>query len=134
MPLESILHFEEQGYPSDVWPVGVIFLQFVTRKYSVFRDLRLENKPAHLKSTYYVNYIMQLAVLFGDRVVEQCSEFGYDLVLPAELDKKVEFSFKAVAKLEGFDEVAESLLKRLLELNPKRRIKVEDALAHPFFK
>lgn len=39
-----------------------------------------------------------------------------------------------VIAVEGFDEKAENLLSSLLELDPKKRISVEDALNHPFFE
>ncbi len=113
--------------------MGVIFLQFVTRKYCIFNNLRLPNKPSNIKNSYYINYIMELAVLFGRRVVDTVRAFGYELTLPKELDKPVDFSFRSISQVDGFDDVAEDLLKRMLSLNPKDRIRVEDALQHPFF-
>lgn len=34
---------------------------------------------------------------------------------------------------EGYDDVLDDLLYRLLALNPDKRITVEDAMKHPFF-
>ena len=34
---------------------------------------------------------------------------------------------------EGYDDVLDDLLYKLLALNPDKRITVEDAMAHPFF-
>lgn len=34
---------------------------------------------------------------------------------------------------EGYDDVLDDLLYRLLALNPEKRINVEDAMKHPFF-
>lgn len=65
MPLESILHFQEQSYEVDVWAVGVIFLQFLTRKYNLFSNVRMVNKPAVPKNLFYVNFILELTSLFG---------------------------------------------------------------------
>jgi cell division control protein 7 len=67
MPLESILRHSEQSYQSDIWPVGVILLQFVLRKYNVFNNVRMINKPANCRNNYYINYIIELANLFGSR-------------------------------------------------------------------
>ena len=40
MPLESMLHVPKQGYESDIWPVGVILLQFALRKFNIFHHIR----------------------------------------------------------------------------------------------
>ena len=56
MPLESILHHTNQSYQSDIWPVGVILLQFVVRKYNIFNNVRMINKPNNVKNCYYINY------------------------------------------------------------------------------
>lgn len=38
MPLESLVRWDKQSYSSDVWAVGVIFLQFVLKKFYVFNS------------------------------------------------------------------------------------------------
>lgn len=97
MPLESIVHHQHQNYQSDLWPVGVIFLQFVTRKYNIFNNVRMVNKPANVKSFYYINYILELANFFGSEVVEQCKNLGYELKIPKELHKSIDF--KEIARM-----------------------------------
>lgn len=73
MPLESILHHPNQSYKSDIWPVGVILLQFVVRKYNVFNSVRVLNKPAGIKNSYYISYLVELATFFGpENVVKEC--------------------------------------------------------------
>lgn len=38
MPPESVLRVENQSYSSDIWPVGVIFLQFCSRRFNIFSN------------------------------------------------------------------------------------------------
>ena len=45
-----------------------------------------------------------------------------------------ETKWKEAIQIEGFDDVAEDLLKGFLQLDPSKRISVEEALAHGFFK
>ena len=66
MPLESILHHSQQSYQSDMWPVGVILFQFIARKYNIFNNVRMVNKPNNVKNYYYIHYIIELATFFGD--------------------------------------------------------------------
>ena len=87
MPLESILHHAHQSYQSDIWPVGVILLQFVARKYNIFNNVRMINKPNNIKNCYYINYIVELANFFGNEVIEQCKNLGYELKLPKDIEK-----------------------------------------------
>ncbi|CAD8199665.1 unnamed protein product [Paramecium pentaurelia] len=134
MPLESILHYNDQSYEVDMWAVGVIFLQFLTKKYNLFSNVRMINKPVVTKNFFYVNFILELASLFGSEQVKQiCDQFEYDLKLPTVVATKP-VQWKSIININGFDNDAEDLLTRLLCLNPKQRIKVEDGLKHPFFK
>lgn len=81
MPLESILHHAEQSYEVDMWAVGVIFLQFLTKKYNLFSNVRMINKPAVNKNLFYVNFILELASLFGSEHVKSiCESFGKSVI------------------------------------------------------
>lgn len=78
MPLESILRYQKQSYSVDIWPVGVIFLQFVLRKYNIFNNVRMMNKPNDLKNNYFITFIMELANIYGANAVSrQCEKYGY---------------------------------------------------------
>lgn len=92
MPLESVLRYRHQDYQSDIWPVGVSFLQFVCRKYGIFSNITLVEKPDNVENSYFISFIMQLANFFGKEVIDQCKVFGYELKLPTQLvNKKLDF-------------------------------------------
>lgn len=99
MPIESILHHHTQSYNSDMWPVGVILLQFVARKYNIFNNVRMVNKPTSIKNTYFINYLIQLSTFYGDQVIEQCKNLGYELKLPKDIDQ---LSFRDVSYMYTF--------------------------------
>ena len=84
VPLETILEREGQTYSSDIWPVGVILLQFASKRYSVFSHIRIpHDAKLHTRSTYFIGFIMQLACVFGpQKVSDQLSKWGYKLELP----------------------------------------------------
>lgn len=88
------------------------------------------NKPTGVRNTYFINYIIQLATFYGDKIYEQCRNLGYELKLPKDIEK---ISFKDVANIDNFDAEVEDLLERLLDLNADTRITVDEALKHPFF-
>ena len=57
-------------------------LQFVVRKYNIFNNVRMINKPTGVRNTYFINYIIQLATFYGDKIYDQCKLLGYELKLP----------------------------------------------------
>ena len=122
MPIESVLQHKSQSYNSDIWPVGVILLQFVARKYNIFNNVRMVNKPTGIRNSFYINYMIQLAIFFGDKLYRQCKRLGYELKLPKDIEH---LTFRQIANIENFNEEVEDLLKRLLDLNAETRITVE---------
>lgn len=54
------------------------------------------NKPSGVRNTYFINYIIQLATFFGDKINDQCRKLGYDLKLPKDIEK---LSFKDIANM-----------------------------------
>lgn len=57
---------------------------------------------------------------------------GYGVHLPSVV-AKTPIKWSNIIAIKDFDDKAEDLLTNLLELDPSKRIKVEDALKHPFF-
>lgn len=45
------------------------------------------NKPNNIKNCYYINYIVELANFFGNDVIDQCKNLGYELKLPKDIEK-----------------------------------------------
>lgn len=137
MPIESILRHERQCYESDIWPVGVILLEFVLKKYNIFNHIKepraqgSNNHDLNPKSAYLMYYLIELATFFGQEpVVAQCRKLGYHLSLPEDI---LRIRIGDVALLEGYGPELEDLMLRMLELDIDKRIRVEDALKHDFF-
>jgi cell division control protein 7 len=65
MPMESILHHSKQTYESDIWPVGIILLQFVLKKYNIFNHMKSPKKIGDLKNQYFLYYFLEIAAIFG---------------------------------------------------------------------
>lgn len=79
MPLESLLKWEKQSYSSDIWPVGVIFLQFILKKFYVFNSFLERADCTDLKKNErrVVTFLVELASLFGtNKVKEGCEALG----------------------------------------------------------
>jgi cell division control protein 7 len=133
MPLESIMRYKTQSYAVDIWPVGVIFLQFALRKYNIFNNVRMMNKPQDVKNYYHITFIMELADIYGtEQVTKLCDKFGYRVQFPKDLPSAPK-NLKEFITIQGFDDNANDLLNKLLCLDYEKRITVEDALNHPFF-
>ena len=83
--------------------------------------------------------MIELATFYGsEAVVEECKKLNYELKLPADIST---ISFREIAIMyffsifrEDYDDVVDDLLHKMMELDAKKRIKVEEALEHDFFK
>lgn len=95
MPIEALLHDSNQDYSSDIWPVGVIMLQLVAKKLSIFNGVKLHAKINGIRNDYFITNLIELANFFGRQVIVQCRKLGYDLQLPKGIET-VEFSDIAV--------------------------------------
>ena len=136
MPLETLLKWERQSYSSDVWPVGVIFLQFIMKKFYVFNSFLERTDCSELKRNErrIVTFLMELASLFGnDKVKEGCECLGVKVVQLPEASETQNISIRNLSCIE-LDEHGEDLLRRLMDVNPRKRITADEALRHEFFR
>jgi len=118
---EIMLACHEYSKPIDVWSVGCIFAELILRKPYFPGD----------------DYIDQLTIITDK--LGKLPETELDFVtsdkakrfmrkLPSKTPVPLSQQFPA-ASPEALD-----LLRKMLSVHPKKRISVEDALAHPFFR
>ncbi len=82
-PLEALLKIEHQSFEVDMWSVGIILLQFLSRKYTFFHSLKLMRRvqEEHQKNRFLVSFIMELAVLFGKEKLQTILEKFSNLLI-----------------------------------------------------
>lgn len=118
---EIMLACHEYSKPIDVWSVGCIFAELILRKPYFPGD----------------DYIDQLTII--TEKLGKLSEAELDFVTS---DKAKRFMRKLPSKapvplsqqFPSASPEAIDLLRKMLSVHPKKRISVEDALAHPFFR
>lgn len=73
MPLESLLHLEIQSYEVDIWSIGVIIFQILTKKYNVFHNITFMRKISckNKKNNHLISFILELGLLFGTKYIAQ---------------------------------------------------------------
>lgn len=81
MPLESLLHFDDQTFSVDVWSIGVILFQILAKKYQIFNNLvfvrQIQNNNIHKKYNKIVSFILELALIFGsEKIIKLLEKFG----------------------------------------------------------
>ena len=88
MPIESLLKLEGQSYSSDIWPVGIIMLQFLTRKYQTFAHMdEMELPEEYQGKRFLIMIILQLSIIFGESIVDEVMQMGFRLKLPQRLPR-----------------------------------------------
>lgn len=68
----------------------------MARKYNIFNSVKINHRPHGVKSTYYINYLLELATFYGDEVVKECEKLNYHLKLPADIEH---FSFRDIQQM-----------------------------------
>lgn len=117
---EIMLACHEYSYPSDVWSCGCIFAELMQRKPYVSGE----------------DYIDQLTI-----ITEKLGKLAEEDMGFITSEKAKRFIQKLPSKtpiplwrqFPNATDPAIDLLSKMLQINPKKRITVEQALAHPFF-
>ena len=75
MPIEQILKADDQTNSVDIWSCGVIFLEFLTSRHIIFKNMRYKT-PRGEPVEYFFGYFYELALLFGQeevqRIISKC--------------------------------------------------------------
>lgn len=110
----------------DIWSVGVIFLILLTKQYPFFNSL--DDNDA----------LVEIACIFGNNEMRKLAKF-HNRIWKTNIESipNHRIPFKSIIKKLSanyeIDENAISLLDKMLDLYPERRITATSALQHPFF-
>ncbi|GLV31555.1 Cdc7 kinase [Carabus blaptoides fortunei] len=154
-PPEVLLKYSKQTTAVDIWAVGIIMLCILSGTFPFFRAPDDTTALAELITLFGDEQIKKLARLFGRQLI--CSEKKPPLDLRKvccklrSRGKQSEFTSDKKCKnceqfihnclcigtpiigaVDIFPDSAYDLLKRLLDVDPYKRISAEEALKHPF--
>lgn len=125
---DMLLGNRDYGFTGDMWAVGAMLVDMLTEG----------SMPWKVDSTEGV--LIKISEIFGGkRLVEVAKK--YKLNVPAEVMEKM--SLEPKSKLSDYftkrmkdvySSKLENLISRLLEIDPEKRITVEEALGHEFFQ
>ena len=77
--LEVLLRQENQSFEVDIWSVGVMLFQILTRKYSLFNTLIFAKRISYKQNKYnhIISFILELSLIFGtEKLTEILNKFG----------------------------------------------------------
>ncbi|KAH0576445.1 Kinase, CDC7 [Spironucleus salmonicida] len=128
---EILLPVAYQTPKIDTWSAGVILLQILTSKTSIFRGI--PNLDVH-------EILAIRSIMGADRFVQSMNAIGADFALTAASPQNLAFSIEELSQqynpelFAAIDFSVFELCRKLLEFDPKKRITASQALQMPFFK
>lgn len=138
---EIMLACHEYSKPVDVWSVGCIFAELILRKpffpgEDYIDQVRLCTRFLTSRSTPCTHNLFQLTI-----ITEKLGKVG-DSDLDFVTSEKAKRFLRKLPdtppasfprQFPGTPRAALDLLNKMLQIHPRKRISVEDALSHPFF-
>ncbi|KRH94651.1 Serine/threonine protein kinase of the CDC7 subfamily [Pseudoloma neurophilia] len=124
---EILFRNSNQSTSIDMWSVGVIFLILLTKQYPFFNSL--DDNDA----------LVEIACLFGNNEMRKIAKYHnriWKTNIESIPNNKIPFKslIKRLNPTFKIDDSAISLLDKMLELYPEKRITATEALEHPFFQ
>lgn len=120
---EIIFEREYHSEKMDIWSCGIIMIELFTKKIGFLPGLN--------ERTQIINMISIFGMPDEDINLYQKIQKKYHLCL--NNIKKNQFDLKIFSQNNGIGELANDLLKKLLEYDPKKRISAKIALDHSYF-
>jgi len=129
---EQLLYLKGFDYGIDIWAAGLIFAEMYFMRYPFWKP---DDDIVMLENIYNLVGHTKFASFLKDSKIDQKFDFMKDGTKPADLETYFrrpdndEIVSNKHEKTLAFD-----LIKRMLEINPSKRINAAEALKHPFFE
>jgi cyclin-dependent kinase 12/13 len=120
-PPELLLGATQYGPQIDMWSAGCIFAELLLRKPILPGKNEFEQ----------IDFIFKLLGTPDEQSWPKCKKLQYYDMIIAQTARKYQSRFEE--KFAGLDPTAKDLLRKLLMMDPEKRISADDALDHEYF-